>query len=285
MKFHRAYIEITNICGLACTFCPPKVTPTATMPLPLFEKTMDQLKPYTREVALHVMGDPLTLSNLYVYLDIAHAKGFRVMLTSSGFLIPKHTASTLFHPAIRQLNISLNSYNKNTTDLTPEEYFDPIIALCRRKVSENRELFINLRLWNLSGDDGEADYNREVFKRLDAAFGTDLTHAAPEKSIRLDSKVLLHFDRYFRWPNLKNEWVGDGYCHGLISQVGVLANGDVVPCCLDGEGVMRLGNLADSPLSTILVSPRATAIIEGFKASKAVEPLCQHCSYKSRFSD
>jgi radical SAM protein with 4Fe4S-binding SPASM domain len=280
---------VTNICGLSCSFCPPKTTPNTTMSKGFFEKILSELAPYTQELSLHVMGDPLSLSNLADYLDIAHQKNFRVMLTTSGFLIPHHPADTLFHPAIRQLNISLNSYNKNTTRLTPDAYFGPIIALCHTKIREFPAPFVNLRLWNLDEAGGDAEYNRSVFARLYAAFGTTLEATLAQtpgiKSIRLASKVLLHFERYFQWPSLQNPPTGDGACGGLISQIAILSNGDVVPCCLDGEGVMALGNLSDTPLAAVLAAPRAQAIISGFQNQKAAEELCRRCSYKSRFAD
>lgn len=258
------------------------------MSLELFDTVLEQLAPYTREIACHVMGDPLTLSNLKSYLNAAHTHGFRVTLTTSGFLIPRHDNQTLLHPAIRQLNISLNSYNKNSTRLSLEAYLDPIIALCGAKLRQTEEMFINLRLWNLDEESSDREFNDAVFARLNAAFGTQLTapdlSASRPDSVRLERKVLLHFDRYFTWPSLKNDLVGDGYCHGLVSQIGILATGDVVPCCLDGEGVMRLGNLSHTPLAAILASPRACAITKGFKNAQAVEELCRRCSYKSRFA-
>jgi radical SAM protein with 4Fe4S-binding SPASM domain len=64
----------------------------------------------------------------------------------------------------------------------------------------------------------------------------------------------------------------------------VLCDGTVVPCCLDGNGVMALGNIFDTPLSEILSTPRATAIFEGFNRRIAVEELCKHCNYKERFN-
>ena len=36
-KFKKVHIEITNICNLKCTFCPPKILPSATMSLEKFE--------------------------------------------------------------------------------------------------------------------------------------------------------------------------------------------------------------------------------------------------------
>ncbi|HIO95222.1 MAG TPA: radical SAM protein, partial [Campylobacterales bacterium] len=99
MKFYRIYIELTNICGLRCSFCPTKALPNTTMDLKFFESVVIQAKRYTSEIACHVVGDPLTLSNLGDYLDILHKYKIRALLTTSGYFLKKHGDDTLFHPA------------------------------------------------------------------------------------------------------------------------------------------------------------------------------------------
>ena len=74
-----------------------------------------------------------------------------------------------------------------------------------------------------------------------------------------------------------------GFCYGMLDHVGVLADGTVVPCCLDADGEITLGNIFESDLSEILASPRARAIADGFKHHQKVEPLCRRCGYSKRF--
>lgn len=288
MKFHRAYIEITNVCGLACSFCPPKEQPTQTMSLSFFESVLIQLEDYTHDIALHVMGDPMVLSNLSDYLDIAHRLNFSVMITTSGFYLDLPRRSMLAHPCIKQVNVSLNSFNKNSVSRSFKAYMENILALCDEKLLQTREFFINLRLWNLDEACSEEMFNEELFALLENHFSLEEgmirdSMSGERQSLRLASKILLHFDRYFQWPALTNEISGDGYCHGLSKQIAVLADGRVVPCCLDGEGIIELGNLHATNLGKILASQRAYSIIDGFKKGKAVEELCQKCSYKQRF--
>ena len=259
------------------------------MTLPFFESVLEQLRPYTREVALHVMGDPMVLSNLLDYLNVAQKLGFRVMITTSGFYLDSARRSQLFHPAVRQVNISLNSFNKNSVSRTFEEYMVPILTLCDEKCDGGEDFFINLRLWNLDEVHSEEPFNRMLFARLEEHFALDEGFIVSQingerQGIRLAPKILLHFDRYFEWPSLRNPVIGDGYCHGLSGQIGVLSDGRIVPCCLDGEGVIDLGNLHETNLDKILTSDRALSIVEGFAEGRAVEELCQKCSYKERFN-
>ena len=283
MRFYRIYIELTNICGLGCSFCPSKNLPNKTMSLDFFNTIVQQAKSYTDEIACHVVGDPLTLNNLSEYLDIIHSHKMRAILTTSGYFMKKQSYQTLFHPAVKQINISLNAYNKNDTAISFEQYINPIIELCKEKVERGEESFINLRIWNLDDKMSESEFNKMLFKRLDRSFAIKLNFPKDKRAIRLDYKVLLHFDRYFEWPSLSNPNYGHGTCQGLSSHIGVLADGRVIPCCLDSEAVMTLGNLHTTPLEVILLSKRAKDIKEGFQNSRCSEELCLRCSYKNRF--
>jgi len=288
VKFYRIYIELTNVCGLRCTFCPTKELPTQDMDLDFFETVIEDVKAYTKEVACHVMGDPLTLNNLSKYLDIIHKHGLKALLTTSGYFLKKHTYETLFHPCVKQINVSLNSYNKNDTSITFEQYLSPILSLCQEKLERKRDIFINLRVWNLDEKMSEDTFNKKLFLKLSTAFNMELNldaiYEKKENTIRLAYKILLHFDHYFEWPSLSNRNYGDGTCQGLQSHIGILASGKVIPCCLDGDGVIGLGNLHDESLKDIFLNKRTTNMIKGFNHAKAVEELCQKCSYKERFN-
>jgi radical SAM protein with 4Fe4S-binding SPASM domain len=287
MKFYRIYIELTNVCGLSCSFCPTKELPNKEMDLAFFESIIFQSKRYTKEIACHVVGDPLTLSNLDSYLDIIHKHGLKAMLTTSGYFLKKHSYKTLFHPCVKQINISLNSFNKNDTSLTFEQYITPILALCKEKLVRKVELFINLRVWNLDEMMSERTFNETLFEKLSDTFSVNLNldtvYDERPKSIRLANKILVHFDNYFEWPSLKNENYGHGTCQGLQSHIAILASGKVVPCCLDCDGIIELGDLHENSLNDILSAKRSVKMIEGFNKDKAVEELCQKCSYKKRF--
>jgi len=287
VQFYRIYIELTNVCGLSCSFCPTKALPSREMDLAFFESLIIQAKHYTKEIACHVVGDPLTQSNLHDYLDIIHKYGLKAMLTTSGYFLKKHSYDTLFHPCVKQINISLNSFNKNDTSLTFEQYITPVLSLCQAKLEREEELFINLRVWNLDEMMSERTFNEKLFSKLSKAFDTPLSleeiYSQRPKNIRLASKILVHFDNYFEWPSLKNKNYGHGTCHGLSSHIAILASGKVVPCCLDCDGIIELGDLHVSSLQDILAAKRTVAMLDGFKEAKAVEELCQKCSYKDRF--
>ncbi len=283
MKFNKVFIEITNICGLSCSFCPTKNLTTTTMSLEFFEDILVQLKPYTKEIAYHIFGDPLTLSNLDKYLDLSLKYNFKVNITTTGYYLNNFDLNLFLHPAIKQVNFSLNSFNKNDMNISLETYLKPIFDLCILKLEKKVHNFINFRLWNIDIQNSEEDFNNKVFHLLEKQFNIDLSSFNNKEPIRLENQIKLHFDELFKWPSLKSTHSSQGYCQGLSSHFGILASGIVVPCCLDSDGIINLGNLHDTKLKNILSQNKTQNIINGFKNQKAVEELCKKCSYKDRF--
>jgi len=283
-KFHKVYIELTNICGLECSFCPTKDIKTKTMNLDFFEKILIQLKPYTKDIAFHVFGDPLTLSNLEKYLDLSCKHNFKVHITTTGYYLKKFDLNLFLHKAIKQINFSLNSYNKNEMNCELEEYLSPMFDLCDLKLKHQVHSFINFRLWNIDGKNSEDKFNTDIFNQLSNKFNINLSNIVYTKPKRLENQILIDFDKYFKWPTLKDSEESHGYCHGLKAQIAILSNGTVVPCCLDSFGVIDLGNLHDTSLKNILFSKKSLDIVNGFQNNIAVEELCKKCTFKNRFT-
>ena len=101
---------------------------------------------------------------------------------------------------------------------------------------------------------------------------------------QIDQRVYLEYGDKFDWPDLSAPDGGErAFCHGLRDQVGVLCDGTVVPCCLDHDGDIALGNLFETTLEEIWETPRAKAIYQGFAQKKAAEELCRKCGYATRF--
>ena len=282
-KFHKVYIELTNICGLSCSFCPTKTLQTHTMTLEFFENILIQLKPYTKEITYHIFGDPLTLSNLKDYLDISLKYNFKVNITTTGYFLKNFNSNLFLHDAIKQINFSLNSFNKNDMKLTLEEYLQPMFDICKIKLENKVHNFINFRLWNLDTQNSEQAFNNNIIKELSQNFNIDLSKTDFNTAIRLENQIKLHFDNYFQWPSLDSTHNSNGTCQGLNSHFGILSSGVVVPCCLDSYGTISLGNLHNEKLVNILSSTKTTNIINGFKNNVSIEELCKKCSYKDRF--
>lgn len=283
---HKVYIELTSKCGLACDFCPSSSRAFSNMEIALFEKINKEVKVYTNDIAYHVVGDPLLVENLTEYLDISHSVGLHVHITTTGYYLKPHHTQELSHPAIKQINFSLNSYRGNSLPISLEEYLHKITSFTLAFRQLNSKAFINYRLWNKQEDNTHVTYNEEVInivaKQLMVSRGS--MQKRNKNSLRAMYKVLFNFDSLFEWPSLDAPYVGDtGRCHGLTGQMAILSSGALVPCCFDYEAIINLGNLKNETIATILNKERSKALIEGFASNKITEELCKHCSYKKIF--
>ncbi|WP_266095959.1 radical SAM/SPASM domain-containing protein [Aliarcobacter cibarius] len=281
-------MELTNICNLKCTFCPPKLMPNKIMDLDTFDRLNFELKNFTNELAYHIVGDPLVLTNLEEYLNISLKHGLKVNITTTANNINVKHYKALLNPAIKQINFSLNSYNANSHKKSFEEYLNPILDFVKFAQENKHEYFINFRIWNLDNEKTAFDFNSKTFDKLNSFFDSKLNineiYETKPKNIRVDRKIFINFDEYFSWPSLKNEVVSlKGFCYGLSSHFGILANGTVVPCCLDLDANINLGNIHEFSIEKILESPKAKQMIQGFKNNILIEELCQKCDYRKRF--
>lgn len=293
-QFKRIYIEITNICNLKCSFCPPLNRQPGYMTVTEFSQIIDKISPYTDYVYLHIKGEPLLHPQLEEILNICHEKDVWANITTNGTRISS-VQNILYHaPALRQINISLHSFEDIEISRIKEldSYLEEII-LTTKYMSKNANTITALRLWNLDKENltKEAmDRNIYVLNILKQSFPTmDYSVVADsrlrQKGIKLDHNIYLNFDYEFAWPSLDASYIGDtGYCYGLKTQLGILVDGTVVPCCLDGDGMIQLGNLFHEDLNNILSSTKAQNMIEGFACRKLSEELCKRCGYRERFS-
>ncbi len=281
-------MEITNICNLKCSFCPPKNLPNQTMSLEKFDDLNKQLKEVTNELAYHIVGDPLVLSNLQEYLEISKKNRLKVNITTTANNLNETHFESLMNETIRQINFSINSYNANSHKKTLKEYLEPILNFCEYAKEKRQHFFINLRIWNLDESQSAREFNKNVFDFVNEKFNCKIDiekiYKEKPKNIKIDRMIFFNFDDYFNWPSLNNEFVSNkGFCYGLDSHFGVLSSGTVVPCCLDKDGIVNLGNTNTTRLKDILTSKKVKDIQNGFKNGEVIEELCQKCDYRKRF--
>lgn len=225
-----------------------------------FRRVIRQVRPYTGFIYLHVKGEPLLHPELEEILKICADADITVNITTNGTLLKSRLSLLIKYP-VHQINISLHSANDNkSTDM--RRYFSEIFECCET-LTEKTDTEISLRLW--------------TSKEKPNIFG--------QKNFTLKPRLYINVQSPFEWPDLTNNYFNErGFCQGLRTHIAVLCDGAVVPCCLDGNACVSLGNIFTEELSDILNSRRALAFSEGFRQKRAVEPLCQHCSFKERFS-
>ena len=248
-----------------------------------FSLICGKLRPFTDYLYFHVMGEPLLHPDLERFLEIAAGYGFRVCITTNGTLLRERGEVLLKHSgAVHKVSISLHSMEGNGAEEELADYLMTAVTFAQKAAAAG--IHTVFRLWNLDaeGKNGENRENQRIESFLHEQFPGEW--GKRWNGLRLAKSIFLEYAGIFTWPSESDaEAVEDGYCHGLTDQIAVLADGTVVPCCLDSEGEIALGNLLREETEEILRSPRATAMREGFCQGRMTEPLCRTCTYARRF--
>ncbi|WP_231283057.1 radical SAM/SPASM domain-containing protein [Helicobacter cetorum] len=280
MRFKKVYIELSDICALKCSFCPNPKNQRGIMSLELFQNACKQVSPLTNKITLHVLGDPCKLKDLKLYLDIAKNFNLKVDLVTSGVYL--NDFSLLLHEIIWQISISLDAGLDSQNKLNKECYIKRILEFCHYKFEKNSEVFLNLRIQSAT----LKEHFSFIEPFLKAFNPMSFEYLQTHKRVRLFKKSFLNIQQTFEWPNLQTTPIASSqqqsnapYCYGLIEQIAILANGIVVPCCMDTNASINLGNIHITPLQAILESKKALAIKTHFLKNQAIEPLCKHCTY------
>lgn len=277
----KAYLEITNICNRHCSFCPGTSRSKQFVPASLIRERLAKLQDVD-ELYLHLLGEPLLHPEFAEIAEYCRQRGIPVTLTTNGTLLLEEKKQILLqNPIFRQINFSLQALAPEETDLLQN-----ILDFCSTALLKRPELYINLRMWDLKKDYSMQERNEtflhEIFQSLHLPQPEKLQFHSQWHSLNLTGRLYLHCNSVFEWPVNAHAEGGKTFCLGLISQFGVLCDGTVVPCCLDSEGLIPLGNIDKTPLSEILNSPKALAIRNGFRKGEAVDPLCKRCTFRKQ---
>ncbi|MBQ8041332.1 MAG: radical SAM protein [Lachnospiraceae bacterium] len=274
--YSRVYVEITTICNRNCTFCPGTKRPLKRLSMEEFKIIVERLKGVTKYLYLHVMGEPLTHPQLPEFIRYAAEQGFLVSITTNGTLLKKRW-DDLLQSGVYKINISIHSFEEGSNEAY-EEYISDCMQFA--DAASKSGMLTVLRLWNKGYDEGR---NINTLHRLQSYF-SDEEWLEGGKGARIRNKLHLEYGERFEWPDMEKEDRGsEVYCYGLKDHFAVLCDGTVVPCCLDREGEIALGNIFEQTVEEILSSERANAMRIGFQCRNATEELCRKCSYARRF--
>lgn len=277
-KFKKVYIEITNTCNKNCSFCSSSSLKKKTMKIKEFEHILKEIKPYSDYIYLHVKGEPLLHPDLKTLLNLCEKYEIFVNITTNGTLLKKQKEIIKNSKCIRQINISFQSFEENINEV--EDILDTVLYLL-----ENTSIYFCYRFWALKNLKF-SKLNEKIIKKIIEKHNIEektIENIYSLSNIKLQENLFLNKDILFEWPSLDNDYVEESTCYGLRRQLAILVDGTVVPCCLDSEGIINLGNIFITPLKTILEQDRTQKIIQNFQHGKCQEELCKKCSYRRRF--
>lgn len=261
--FKKVYLEITNFCNLDCTFCKKNKREKKFLTKEEFSILLKRLEGHTKYLYFHVMGEPLLHPFINDFIEMANEKFF-VNLTTNGYFIDKIENN----PFIRQVNISLHSFDpKYNKDLN--SYLDTIFSSVDKLVKNHT--IINYRLW------ANSSYSSFIKEALEKKYGVSI---GMKKHVFLGSSIYFDREEEFLWPDMHNSYEEEsGTCMGCRTHIGILVDGTLVPCCLDSEGIISLGNIYKQDLNAIINSDLFKEIKMGFLQNKKIHPLCKKCNF------
>lgn len=273
--YSKVYVEITNICNMSCSFCHGHKRESRRMNKDEFSFVLSALTDKTKYIYYHLMGEPLTHPQLHEFIKMAGERGYRSVVTTNGTLLRKR-GEELLSSGLYKVNISVHSFEKES-DEEHAKYIRELAEFSEKAAEEGT--IVVFRLWNNGFDGGRNDVTFNLLKELLQGEWAENT-----RGIRIRDKIHIEWGERFEWPDIEAEIKGERFfCYGLKDHFGILSDGTVVPCCLDSDGVINLGNIFSEDIDTILDSERARAITEGFAKGEASEELCKRCGYAQRF--
>ena len=261
-RFKKIYVEVSNICNLNCPFCLKTKREKTSLSIDDFKIILNKIKPYTKYLYLHVLGEPLLHKDINEFIKLAKENKFYINLTSNGYLINN------LKETVRQINISLHSYNemynKNLVD-----YLTDIYNYC---IKNCHNTYINYRMW------ASSKYKDEIIKFLESKYNVTINEKL--NNIKLADNVFLNFDTEFIWPeNNKGSKEYKGKCYALKDHIAILSDGTVVPCCLDGGGKIVLGNILKDDFDKILESEKTKKLDSELRCGIRNNELCKKCNF------
>lgn len=273
-KYKKIYIEITNNCNLNCSFCSKINRKKKYMSLDEYEKILDKIKDYTNYIYLHVKGEPLLHPKVIEMIKLAEQYNLKVNLTTNGVLFDRYAKELGKCNNLNKINFSLHSENNKENYLV--DIFDNIKYLSSKTT-------VIYRLWTLKNNKLNKKSTEIVDKIKDYydLSSETVERIKKEKNIKIKSTIYVDKDNEFEWPTI-NSHKSCGFCYALKTHIAILVDGTVIPCCLDSNGVIKLGNIYKDNLEKIINSKKYRELQESFQKRKPIELLCQSCTFKEK---
>lgn len=275
-KFKKAYFEITNVCNASCSFCPKNLRESHFVTDSEFENAISKLEGRAEYLYFHLMGEPLLHPSIDKFAHMAKNKGFKVCLTSNGILSREKGIPLIMQGNIYKISLSLHCFEGNEFSFSLDDYLNFCFDLADSCASTKTVCVF--RLWN---GGTESKLNEQIIKKIKERFEYDWIKN--RSGYKIKEYIFIEFAERFQWPDEDKANDKKIFCYGLRNQIGILSDGTVVPCCLDNEGKIPLGNIYLNSLDEILSNDKAKRIFNSFSQNTPCEELCRGCSYAERF--
>ena len=261
-KFKKIYVEILNYCNFNCGFCPKTERERGVLSVENFKNVALQAKAFADTFCLHLCGEPTLHPEFKEILGVCGELKVKVELVTNGGTLNEVSEVLLNSPAVKKICFSLNAYGEIGGGQA-EEF---------------------LKFARLAGEAGKVVEFRFFDKSKIPQFFLEARNAAGGRANEIAPNVFVRVINRFKWPVQaeKGKDGGKTFCLGGRTHIGILCCGTVVPCCLDNNAKIPLGNVFETNLENILRSDRFLNLIKGFSEGRAVEGLCKTCGFEKK---
>lgn len=267
-------IEITNICDLRCTMCPQSTAEAGVkrglMDRRLYEKIVDEVSafPENRKSAfyLHICGEPLLHKECVPFIAYAAKTGLRTILVTNATHLTAEKSRELVEAGLSKIELSFEGFSKELYELYR-------VRASFEKVSANIETFLEVN----------AAMGNKVQTELVVV---DLPDVSAEIKAGFVDSMRAKFDivnlsGYFDWLGKVDEvhyerrkYIG---CQALVTDLNVLYDGTVVPCCMDVYGDMPVGDFRTMSYAEVLRATQRSALFGRLLRADLAGLPCEKC--------
>lgn len=313
----RLHLELTNRCNSQCQICIRTAAPAPDCDMPLAEvrRIVDEI-PDLESVALQVNGEPLLYPHLAQVVRLLVDRGVVVELNTNGIALEGDRARALLHSGLQRLNVSIDAASPRTYQaLRGAGALERVVANVHRflrwrgarPASPRVSLWVTATRHNLCELPRIVDIAAhvgadEVFLQRLVYFGQGRASADDSVHDRLTDAHREAIDEATR--RAARLGIALGACGGhaprdMLASTGdrvawrecrrpsdstvILANGDVVPCCICTFVAplqqIRMGNVRREPLASVWNGPRY-AELRAEHALAAGPAYCTSCGVR-----
>ena len=244
------WADISRLCNLKCVMCPQSDglrQRQVKMSTPLFRRLIDEIYVNQPVVKLYMSGEPLLHEALFDMIDYAAAKGCQTVIHTNGTILPRNIAERILSSPLTKVSFSFDGCSAEVYErLRPPARFE--------EVRSNLLQYLDLRKLVAGGGPRTCI---EII-RMQQTDGLIEGFVDEWKSSGVDEVKVVD---YMMWHGrVEDRRVPDpagatGYkpCASPFRYGCILADGTVVPCCLDVDGEMPLGNITETSFQDIWI--------------------------------
>lgn len=266
-------------------------------------------------ISFHMYGEPLIHPDfLKIVRYASRQKQMNVNITTNGILMTPQILEGLMQTGVWKINLSIQAPPelfevRGSKTMNGEDYHKILEALIHSfialrskyneavmelhyldtcnfrpgtKLVESENEFLQLiEYWKnrLVKSFGNIEFYKEIIPTQDEGTGM-LYEILPGLLLRL--KPAISFGNAIKNPNVfkadAERKCYSGHCQFAFNSIAILANGDMVSCCLDHNGENILGNVfEEGGIKNVYEGERAHKFREQFIKGKIRSERCQEC--------